>query len=180
MDVLFHSEHMKTLSDLQAMAEKHNCIIKFGFRTSSTTEFCECEHLIEKNVPPEVITAIEKCDIQLNGLLATFDCMWFELYDIEKKKYNTMCYSENSVYFTAEEQYCWDDEPPEEVKDWLYDGCYEGGSYYVYNEAPTVINGFGYEGEHYDGRVYREGMALKFFADLVCEYLGEDYIQRTY
>lgn len=28
--------------------------------------------------------------------------------------------------------------------------------------------------------VYREGMALKFFGDLVCDYLGEERIARTY
>lgn len=28
--------------------------------------------------------------------------------------------------------------------------------------------------------VYREGMALKFFGDLVCDYLGEERIVRTY
>lgn len=28
--------------------------------------------------------------------------------------------------------------------------------------------------------VYREGMALKIFGDLVCDYLGEERIVRTY
>ena len=41
----------------------------------------------------------------------------------------------------------------------------------------TKVTGFP-EQEH--PSVYREGMALKFFGDLVCDYLGEERIVRTY
>ena len=41
----------------------------------------------------------------------------------------------------------------------------------------TTIKGF--DGLEHPS-VYREGMALKFFGDLVCDYLGEERIVRVY
>lgn len=35
MNVEFYTAHVKTLKDLQEIAEKHNCTINFGFRNSS-------------------------------------------------------------------------------------------------------------------------------------------------
>jgi len=49
-----------------------------------------------------------------------------------------------------------------------------------FSDSPTIINGFGNETKVVDYRVYREGMALKFFGDLVCDYLEEPRIVESY
>ena len=50
--------------------------------------------------------------------------------------------------------------------------------YWSYETTDTVVRGF--DGVSTYINVYREGMALKFFGDLVCDYLGEPRIIRTY
>ena len=41
--------------------------------------------------------------------------------------------------------------------------CDCGENLFRFENSPTIIYGFGYDGRHIDGRCYREGMALKFF-----------------
>lgn len=180
MDIHFNSEHLATLKDLQEMAVRHNCIMNFGVRHSSNTEFSECSNLIKSKVPKKVFQAIEDGDIDLRELQGTCSSLWFELYDKETRKYNTLTYIEDSVYFRAEDMYSSYEEKPEVVEEWLSEGGYDGLDFYSYSHSPTIIHGFGYKKEHTDYRVYRSGMALKFFGDLVCKYLKEPMIARTY
>lgn len=49
-----------------------------------------------------------------------------------------------------------------------------------FGSHPTIINGFRNKEEVRDGRVYRDGMALHFFTELVCQYLNEPMIHNTY
>lgn len=50
------------------------------------------------------------------------------------------------------------------------------------NHLKTIadIYGFGNDNRIKDFRCYRPGMALKYFGDLVCDYLGEERICRVY
>lgn len=77
-----------------------------------------------------------------------------------------------------------DDDNPlsKETEEFLEDNDYEssddGGKRLLYvSFSETKIKGFDKQ-EH--PSVYREGMALKFFGDLVCDYLGEERIVRVY
>lgn len=56
----------------------------------------------------------------------------------------------------------------------------DGWNGVTFNTAPTEISGFGNKELITDGRCYREGMALHFFAELVCNYLNEPMIYNTY
>ena len=180
MDIHFGNAHLQTLRDLQDIAEKHDCIINFGVRTSNNTEFSDCENLIRANVPKKVFNAIENGYIDLKDLKGSCCTLWFELYDKKLKKYNTLSYVEDAVYFNTVDMYSVYDEKPREVEEWLEDGGYEGLDFYSYSSSPTIIRGFGYKKEHTDHRVYRSGMALSYFSDLVCKYLKEPKIERTY
>lgn len=180
MDIHFNSEHLATLKDLQEIALKHNCVINFGIRSSTHTDFDDCSDLIQSNVPKKVLKAIEDGNVDLREVNGTCSTLWFELYDKETKKYNTLSYTEDTVSFVAEDMYSVYDEKPEVVEEWLSSGGYEDSDYYYYTHCPTIIHGFGYKSEHKDFRVYRSGMALKFFSDLVCKYLKEPMIERTY
>lgn len=49
-----------------------------------------------------------------------------------------------------------------------------------FSSDATYIYGFGNKEPVKNHLVYRNGMALKYFGDYVCDYLGEPRIERTY
>lgn len=67
----------------------------------------------------------------------------------------------------------------ENFRKWLNEESSEYGGYIHFGKSPTEIRGFGKK-TITDGRVYREGMALHYFTELVCEYLKEPMIHNTY
>ncbi len=188
MNVTFSSTHLETLSDLQRLAEKHNCKISFGCY-SGTDEQVNNEVLRENGASEEIIEKISngwEYDISINNIQTTNEQIWFQLYDPEgKKQYNVMSYHESRTYFEVEFDYDFEEENNKDLVEWLkehkVDWNYDKDKYIIcLDSTPTVVNGFGYEEEHKDYRVYREGMALHYFAELVCKYLKEPVIKRTY
>lgn len=188
MNTTFSSAHLETLVDLQALAKKHNCKISFGCH-SDTDEQVNNEVLRENGAIEEIIEKISngwEYNISINNIQSTNEQIWFQLYDPNgEKHYNVMTYNENHTYFEVEFDYDFEEENNKDLVEWLeehnvdwnddrdkYIICLNGGS--------TIINGFGYEEEHKDYRVYREGMALHYFTELVCDYLKEPMIKRTY
>lgn len=107
--------------------------------------------------------------------------MFFELFDANNSTYNILTYSdgEQSVYYKR--YYC--EDLSAEAEAFLEDNLVEwqtmnGDELLIYCRlGGTEVTGFPNQ-EH--PNVYREGMALKFFGDLVCDYLGEERIARTY
>ncbi len=183
MNIDFGKSHMETLGDLMKIAEKHNCTITFGV-TSDHEVDVEEGVLKENGFTAELVAELlEKMIIE--DAASTFDKVWFELYDKNTGTHNTMAYIESSTYFTAKrEEDFLEDEPPSyellaelEKHDILgYADQYTISDHY----SPTIIHGFGNKEKVEDFRVYRPGMALKFFGDLVCDYLKEPRIQRCY
>ena len=99
-----------------------------------------------------------------------------------------MTYIESSTYFLVERLSEFDfrfdeDTPSDELIEWLqlHDHLW-GTEVYTIHEShnPTIIHGFGNEKRIEDFRCYRSGMAVKFFGDLVCDYLGEPRVNRVY
>ena len=181
MNIDFGSNHMETLVDLQALAEKHNCKITFGFDSHHETDIDE-DILKKHSFTDEDIDFIRN-NMNVNSCDSTFDRMWFELYDKNNKTYNNMIYIESSTYLVVEIDDYSLEYPSDELTAKLeeHDEMTEIGAYTIiesYN--PTIIHGFGNKEKVEDYRVYRSGMALKFFGDLVCDYLNEPRIQRTY
>lgn len=183
MNIEFTSAHMQTLIELKTIAEKHGCRITFGVNQSY--DFVGYEKFIDYR--EDILSELNDLgcfdsDAEQGGS-ATF---WFQLYDPNSKtfKYNILQYEEG--WQTTEYEFNWgedDNSISEEAANFLRDNIVDWRDYddekkLLYTSyANTEVIGF-------DGQtrpnVYREGMALKFFGDLVCDYLGEERIQRVY
>lgn len=123
-------------------------------------------------------------------------------------KYHTMTYMKKNVAFRlrndwedalekAKEHYGFNQESDEDIEEsesdvdtnaiqnidnlikYIQDnsGDWQGVSF---DNNPTIIYGFGNKEKVEDHRVYRDGMALNFFTELVCEFLNEPMIHNTY
>lgn len=193
MNIEFYDTHMETLRDLQNFAEKHNCKIRFGVRTEEHIEL-DYYHLLSHKVPKYIINKLlpEKSwdnNVSIKNVCSSFKDLWFELYDPnnEERHYHTMSYREYNDYFEVEPDYNFDkwDDKNQKFIDWCDENQVDWNDEddkWIFNltTSPTVINGFQYKKEHTDFRVYRGGMALHYFVELVCKYLKEPMIERTY
>lgn len=186
MNTIFSSTHLETLVDLQALAKKHDCRISFGFY-SDTDEQINNDLLRKNGASEDIINKLQSIDsISVHNIQDKNECIWFKLFNPNgEKHYNAMTYCENRTYFEVEFDYDFDKYDNKDLVDWLEehnaDWNDDEDKYIIYlDDAPTIINGFGYEDEYKDYRVYREGMALHYFTELVCNYLKEPMIKRTY
>ena len=186
MNVEFYSSHVETLVDLIKIAQKHDSVITFGSSSTHDREIDE-DILLKAGFSKENLDELkEKMTIKESASL--FDRCWFQLYEKKKKQYHTMVYIESETYLLVEKAgtafYCDVElEASEELLAKLeeHDELLDLSFYTIierYN--PTIITGFDNEKRVEDFRVYRSGMALKFFGDLVCDYFGEERIQRVY
>lgn len=183
MNIYFSSTHLQTLCNLKALAEKHGCSINFG--VNDFDDFTGYEKFTDYS--EAVIEELRDrgyfwTDTEKGSATGS----WFELFDPNNEK----CHYHNLTYFSGWQAVEYepdddiDDDNPlsKEAEEFLGDNTYEecdyGGKNLLYvSFADTEIRGF--EGQEHPS-VYREGMALKFFGDLVCDYLGEERITRVY
>lgn len=187
MNVFFGTSHIQTLKDLQEIAEKHNCRITCGINSQSGQEL-ESEILAESKIDKRIIDKLEhpySHDISIKREYYQIDKLWFELYDNNNGTYHSLAYMEMIQVFDVEKDFDFDSDKERLLNNFLEEHgeereIYEDSTRIVVQSYPTIIYGFGYKGKHKDGRVYREGMALKFFGDLVCKYLKEPNISRVY
>lgn len=183
MNVEFNSNHMATLIDLYNLAQKHNCVINFGTDSSFEREL-DYDILEKSGFSKSVIEELQNLDDDedITDKHTLVDKIWFELYNKTDETYHSMAYIENTTFFsTSLDTYRISDELFETLCNHDIHGGIDSGEYFI-NEVycPTVIYGFGNKEKVQDFRCYRNGMALKFFVDLVCEYLNEPYIKRNY
>ena len=182
MNIDFGQSHMETLSDLMKLAEKHNCRITFGFASSPEQEIDE--DILKKNGFKDEHIEEMKEKMTIDDAVSSFDKLWFELYDKNNKTHNTMVFIESSTYFVLpRDDYYLIHGISYDLENLLdeHDEFCRSDEYVIHESYnPTVIHGFGNEGKIEDFRVYRSGMALKFFGDLVCDYLKEPRITRSY
>ena len=188
----FYSAHLDTLCELKALAEKHNCKISFGTRNDFSTEELSSSDLFAVGVPSKIIDRLinpYEYHFSIENVKISYDELWFQLYDPnnENRKYHVMAYKEIGVYFELEKD--WDFDCDTKGNEKFIEWCEENqvdwnddDDKFIFNltDSPTIINGFGYKKEKKDYRVYREGMALHYFTELVCKYLKEPMIERTY
>lgn len=188
MNFDFYNSHIETLCDLQALAKKHNCKLAFGTRNNSFDDEIDESFLKEYLDCPEDIAKeiCEKCDfIEVRG---NYTNSFFELYDKEKGKYNTLTYFTLSGAFkivTYEGISC-QNNLSGKTKDWLADNSMNGewgyddlDDFYMHIDA-TKEEVHGFEGIKKEGHIYRPGIMLAVFTQLVCDYLKEERIVRTY
>ena len=200
MPLDFTTVHMDTLVDLYEIAKKHDCAIRISIRDNqneaawNTGDEC-LNQMLDYFVEKKEITILEKEAITgtftaLEGY-AFHDSVWFEL--VEKLqdgdyKHHYMAYHQYSFGANVErDKIGWfDSDAPclrEKTEEWIRNTLTDeyidkDEQYWSYETTDTVVRGF--DGVSTYINVYREGMALKFFGDLVCDYLGEPRIIRTY
>lgn len=188
MSIDFFSSHIETLCDLKAIAEKHNCKISFGVR--SYREDAIDEGLLKGLLKQEGFTDDEinyiKDSLDVVDAYTTNDSIYFELIEKDSKKVNSLIYVKSSAMIIIDKGFCRDGYLGEMV-DELWDKLDEHDAAYDYdnfticiNDDPTIIRGFGNDEKITNHVVYRSGMALKYFGDYVCDYLGEPRIERVY
>lgn len=181
MNIEFMSAHMETLMELKQLAEKHGCRITFGVDswTGVDPEFEEFD-----GYTSEIYKELNDKGTFYGGVIDTTK-FWFQLCDPNNKerRYHYLEYSEGEQMITYEllsfeelskkaEEFI-----EENRAEWDEDGTIDDKVILSTRLGGTTIKGFdGLE----KSNVYREGMALKFFGDLVCDYLGEERIVRTY
>ena len=181
MNIEFTNAHMETLMQLKALVEKHGCRITFGVDswTGIDPEFEEFNGYTD-----EIYGELTDKGTFSNGVI-DMTKFWFQFHDPNNKErqYHYLEYSEGEQAITyklisleelSEKAECFIEENRVE---WDDISTLDDGVVLFKRLGGTIIKGF-------DGlahpNVYREGMALKFFGDLVCDYLGEKRINRTY
>lgn len=182
MNFDFYNSHIETLCDLQALAKKHNCKLAFGTRNNSFVDEIDESFLKEYLNCPEDI-AKEICEKgYFEEVRGEYTNSFFELYDKTKEKYNTLTYFTLSVAFKIEIS----DDLSTKAEDWLLDnsqndeyGYTDDNEYFMLVDT-TKEEVHGFEGIKKEGHIYRPGIMLAVFTQLVCDYLKEERIVRTY
>ena len=178
MNIRLSSVHMRTLTKLNEIALKHNCVISMGTNDNFNDDlaiddfkeyFDDLTDEIIEDINDKLI--VERC-------YDTSSSYWFELYDKNTETYNVLSYINIDMFIQFEDDAYstmninWDTE------DFLNNNCDYGYCLGVHT-ANQKIDGFkGVDTSKIN--VYREGMLLKFFGDLVCDYLGEERINEVY
>lgn len=183
MNFEFYDAHIKTICDLQKLVEKHNCKLAFGTRNSSFNgeidesflkEYLNCSEDIAKEI-------CEKCCFE--EIRGDYTNSFFELYDKTKEKYNALTSLTLSVFFKIE--IC-DDDLSTKAKNWLLNNSqndeygYDNNKYLMFVVDTTKEKVYGFDGIKKEGWIYRPGIMLAVFTQLVCDYLGEERIVRIY
>lgn len=183
MNVDFTETHLETLCELKALAEKHNCSIRFGVYNSCG--FISYRKFVgySKNIIEELQKRGNFCDGTKQGTLTD---LWFELFDPNntKRHHHSLRYSKGVQVVEYKLDDDVDDNNPlsKEAEKFLEDNDYarfadcEQKILDVFF-SETEISGF--EKQKHPN-VPRKETALKFFGDLVCDYLGEERIVREY
>lgn len=176
MNITLGSPHMRTLTKLNEIALKHNCVISMG-TNDNYDENLMIDDFKEyfDDLTDEIMEDInEKMTIERSrGLFSTY---WFELYDKNTKTYNLLSYSDAEMLIQFEEGKYY-------ILNYDTEEFFNNNSDYDYclyvRRNNQKIDGFK-DVDTSQINVYREGMLLKFFGDLVCDYLGEERIVEVY
>ena len=187
MNIEFYDSHLETLCELKNIAKKHGYTISFGV-ASSNDEMVEKELFQENGFTDEEIEAIDTI-LETTNHMYSDEKIWFQLSN--KNEVNQLIYHVNSNYVTIKKDF--DTFTSEELtdigvdEDELIQKLDNHDEFLDYDEYTlnfssdaTYIYGFGNKEPVKNHLVYRNGMALKYFGDYVCDYLGEPRIERTY
>lgn len=186
METYFNSAHLRTIAKIQELALKHECIFSFGVNDKVRSNTVDYDILKKDKISKEAIEAIKEQDNNGNveGAWNEYTSLWFELYDLKSKRCNQLIYIQSATGFRldgGDDLMVEDAYNNKALSKFIEENGYDWpSSYFEYRDDPTQIINFDKEGRREDYRVYRSGMALKFFADLVCDYLEEPKIEEVY
>lgn len=186
---LYGQTHLQTLQELMEIAKRHNCHISITIRadhsldedaTSNVLLFL-VDHGLMTESTSEGLTEGICYDIENPRLL--HDIATFELVEHLESgwEYNRLVYGQYDARLTI----CKDvfhKGRSQEVEEWIEDNsfCEIYDSHYWGDFSGSYSEVHGFKGTDTKVNIYREGMAMKNFADLVCDYLHEPRIERTY
>lgn len=200
MTITFGDTHIDTLIKLKELAVKHGMLIRFG--TESSFKIDEDVTLLDEvlNFKEYELDYLDDNSFEIikGDVQHKFNKVWFELCEPRPKekhpKYHTMSYTEEEVFCLLEDG--WKEHIERDIDILKLEENEEGAKivegvlekfednaeedYLAASTSPTIIFGFGKEEKREDYRVYRSGMALHYFMELVCDYLGEPHILNTY
>lgn len=178
------SVHINTLSKLHEIAKKYNCIINLEVRTNQSNEIedvvewlCDYGKISEKvkNFIIENTEIQERCNCVVEQFILT-------LRDRRTGKdiHNYHTYTEINGFIDFDsidhDLYDGDDELEE-----FFEDAEDGNSWYEYDFNNNSYRGWeGLDTKSGNYHTYRNGMHIKFFGDLVCDYLGEEKIEEVY
>lgn len=174
MNTHFTTSHLQTLQELVAIAESHNCYINFGTSADSCAEILD-ELLLEKGFDNVLLDELNYNVETANEHFSIYD-IWFELFDRNTGKSNILSYTQLQTSFSFNEL---GDDVSYTLQDKLKEMDTYGDRFISVRSDETKIHGFN-QGDKICHLVYRPGMALKFFGDYVCDYLGVPRIERVY
>lgn len=187
MNIEFYNSHIETLCELKNIAKKHGYTISFGV-LSNDDERIDNELFQENDFTDEEIEAIKEI-LEITHCNYSAEKIWFELNG--KNESNQLVYYVDSNYVTIKKDF--ENFMSEELRDAgvdedkliekldNHDEFLDCDEYTLRFESDaTYIYGFGNKEPVKNHIVYRNGMALKYFGDYICDYLGEPRIERTY
>ena len=177
MNITFGPAHIRTLTKLNELAQKHNCFISFGTNdyTSDPTirDFAE----YYPDLTEEIMQDIED-NLDIERCYDKSSSYWFELYDKTNGKYNVLTYFEINMLITFDDSSYSYFNISDTTNQFISENEAWSNTLNVETNKQEIR---GFKGvDTKDINVYREGMALKFFGDLVCDYLGEERIKEVY
>ena len=177
----FTSTHVDTFSELNSIAKKHNCTIRLYVGDDHSTEaedvidtFKE-RYDLSNSGAEELVSIFEMQNPQLH-----LESICFELAEQTDSgiKYHKLSYTEGYVcceLYESSSKHIYG--ISDELQDWFDNYWEDPDSGFIHKSfAYTEVTGFNGATTY----VYREGMALKFFGDLVCDYLHEPRIVKVY
>lgn len=176
MQIEFGSAHMRTLKKLMDMAEKNGCKIVFSFKSSASSDLdYDLVEEIDGKEFSEELSGLSPEEIQTSSSSVCFELIRNE----GGGSILSLKYEEKSTFFKLTKEDL-DDLEKEGIKtDELNGSCDWNQSYFDYESSPTIVwEQLGKPIKDY--RVYRAGMALKYFSDVVCAYFNEPLIEETY
>lgn len=180
------SEHIATICDLQKICSKHNCKIAIGFRTGRESELNSDEFmkLFTTEEDKEKAKRFLEGDFDVDEGICESETYWFELHENDGKMLGNMVDVTSNYHFELSGYSYSYDALDSDVQDWVDDNsvdydCDSSSKIVMdFDEVhETILNGV-FKGKEVN--CYREGICLKEFADLVCDYLGEPRIVRNY
>lgn len=189
MDINFTGTRLETLCDLKVIAEKHNCKISFGVQTTTYDDVfdeMDLEMLRRFGFTDSDIMYIND-HMRINHQSELNEVVWFDLTENKAGEANIhqMYYIVNTIDLSIDRNNLglYSQPDNESVVEKLDEHSLDhDNNNYVISESydETLIRGFGNDEEVVDNRVCCFDTAIKSFADLVCDYLGEPRIERVH
>lgn len=177
----FTTAHVDTLSELNSIAKKHKCTIRLYVGDSNSIETEDVIDILKERYDLSSPAAEELAsNFEMQNPQSHLTSVCFELAEPADSgtKYHKLSYTEGYIcceLYESSSKHIYG--ISDELQNW-FDNYWEDPDSGFIHKSFSYTKVTGFNGATAD--VYREGMALKFFGDLVCDYLNEPRIVKVY